>query len=349
MKTTIKLLTMLLFAGLFSACRSDDSPMEGNNHHRHAIYTMKLRLSGISVEDSDIPLTRAFLNSAPASQYVGINVLSRESNNGSYSKYAYGVFDNLDAIYINLYSDVQYKFEVTVIQNATDLLQLEGGNFSHPFRRPSNLQYYLADVNDFKYSTSDYLAYINAGTAFCVSELDIRENKIQQSYMYPRMHRFYGTAEGFSVSSDENQVVNVDMQYQCFGIRINAASLPEGSTLTWQETGYTDGNRQKYLRFDSDAKFVYDSSKNDADGYTWEEIYSLNSFSSSTKKTTLKFTLTRADGTNVTFEKQITLTRGLKKVLNVVNDGNNDVSGSRIVITALDTSLSEESPENVSF
>lgn len=345
MKETIKLLGMLLLAAVVSACSSDNDPMDGPDHHRNAMCRMQLRLTGCFVEDYDMPLTKA-LNNTESSLYVGINVSRRKGGSGSYERFAYGVFDNTDQIYINLYSGDQYKFEVTVIQNRTDLLQLLNGNFSYPFRRP-NYQYNASDVNKFR-TDPDYLAYLSSGTAYCVSPQDESDGKPAYAFQYPRMHRFYGTTE-VTISSSGTQDVVIDMQYNCFGIQINTASLPEGSKLTWQEADYKDNYRDRYLRFDSSAKFESNAAKNSGGGYTWEDVYSLNSFSSPTKDSTIRFTLTRSDGTAVTFDKTVTFTRGKKKILNVVIDSSNEASGSHIVISGLDTTLSNEDSDEVKF
>lgn len=346
MKTKLTFWIILSLVITVASCSSDNGPVEGPNHHRNSMMTMRLKLAGEFIEESDVPMTRTFTNT-PGSRYAGINVLHRNKGTATYTRYAYGVFDNLDAIYLNVYSDEEYKFEVTVIKNYTDLLQLESGKFSNPFRKNTTVQYLLSDVNIFKYSSSDYLSQINVGTALALSVVDENDKLAKMAYQYPRMHRFYGTKEGVEFSSSADDVISIDLQYQCFGIQINASDVPEGATLTWQEANYNANSREKYLRFGSDAAFTYDADKNESDGYHWEDVYSLNSFSSATKSSTLRFTLTKADGSKITFDKSITLTRGQKKILNVVFDGNYSTSGSRISIGSLDESMIDEPAEEV--
>lgn len=344
MKQIFRLLSAIMIACIFSACGGKDEPMEGPNYHRGALYRMHLKLQGDYVEDYDLPLTRA-MNSAPKDMYIGINIKKKEGNKES--RYAYGVFDDINNIYINLYSGEKYSFEVTVIKNGTEKLQLVSANFSYPFRKNGGAQYLVGNVNEFQYSETDYLAYLNSGTAQGLSQTDSKDGKAMQEYRYPRMHRYYGEVKDFGISSQQTDVA-VDMTYECFGLRIIADHLPEGSTLTWQESSYDDNNRGNYLRFDSDCKLVYDSDKENGSGYLWEDVYSLNSFSNAEKKVTLKFTLNRSDGTKKTFSSsELTMTRGLRKVLKVVIDGNVNATGSHIEIGDLTENLVNENTEEI--
>lgn len=350
MKNFLKLLTVLVLAAISTACGSDKDPEDGPNYHRNAMYTMRLCLAGDYVEESDAPLTR-FMDPVPGNTFYGVNVRRKESGSSSMGYYAYGVFNDPTQMRINVYSGDTYEFEVTVLRNNTDILQLDGGNIQRPFRVGTNtnddnaLSYHAEDLNKFVYKNNTHLAALNVGTALVKSNRDDQDGRAMGHFMYPRVHRYYGKLEGYSYSSSEPQNIYIPLTYESFGLKVTATSIPEGSSLTWTHENVTD--RTKGLWFSSDAKFVYDENKDGSEGYVWEDIYSLNSFSNSSKSVDLKFTLTLPGNITKTFSKSVTVTRGRLKTLNVVIGGNVDSTGTLITVSELSDSLDGEDPENV--
>lgn len=345
MKTSIKLLAMLALVSVISGCSSDSDQDLGANYRRNAKHTMHIRLGGDYVEESEEPLTKS-LHNADGDTFYGVNVTRKGSGESSYSKYAYGVFTDPSRMNVTVYSGDEYEFEVTVLKNNTDLLQLNGSMISYPFKYGSNFNFDPKKLNDFQYTPEYNLIALNSGTALVTSERDDADGKAPAEYMYPRVHRYYGKKSKYSYSSETPEDINIDMTYECVGLKIMASSLPEGSILSWQQVATTTKTEQ-YFRFSSDARLVYDKSKDGTDGYTWEDVYSLNTFSSSDKTLTLRFTLTLDGITPVTFDKQVTLTRGHKKVLNVVIDGSVNSNAGSINITGLDQNLVTDEEEDI--
>lgn len=351
MKTAIKLMSMLLAAIAMTACGSSDDPAEGMpNYHRNAKYTMRLRLAGDYIEESDMPLTKT-MDNAPANTYIGVNVLyKKNAGDASYSMYAYGLFDDPEKMRVDLTSGNQYQIKVTAIKNHTDLLQLESNAFSTPFRygtnanNDNNPQYKLENVNKFIYSSEVNFPSLGKGTARVKSELDDYEGKSARDYKFPRVHRYYGSKD-FTFTPNMGDI-EIDLTYKSFGLKITTGALPEGFTLSWQDDAYSSTKREETPYFDSAASFVYDEGKN-ASGYEWEEIYSLNSLSNNDVTRTLKFTLKSTSGPAKTIEKEVTFKAGFKKVLNVVVNGNTESSGSKISISSLDETLTPEESEDV--
>lgn len=339
MKRTLKLLAVLL-AMVATACSNDKDPVEGANFHRNAKYTMRLRLGGEYVEESDAPLTKA-ANDAPGAIFYGVNVSRKE--NGVNKCYAHGLFTDKTKMVIDLYAGEEYEFEVTVLKNNTDILQLEGSNFGTPFRVTNSISYRTDDLNKFIKSTEKRFISLNVGSANVTSNMD----GAPYDYYYPRVHRYYGKIS-YTCLSGDNEIF-IPMEYKCVGLKITSESLPEGSQLTWKDVTNSSSSVAQNLKFSSNASFTYDVTKENSGGYSWEDVYSLNSFLNSTKTINLRFTLTRADNTSKTFDKEVTLTREMKKILNVVIDGNVQSTGTMINLPDLDDELEDESVENVNF
>lgn len=345
MKQTLKFFGLLMFAAMLASCSSNEcEPMDGPASHRNARYTMKLRLGGDYIEESDMPLTR-MMDNVPGDTFIGVNVSRKEKGKANYTKYAYGVFTDPDAMNIDIHQGDSYEFEVTVLKNGTDKLQREGNNIGNPFLYGSSYSsaygYSPENLNKFNLSGDYKLVSLNTGTALVLSNRDDSDRIAAADYLYPRVHRYYGTKTGYTYSSDSNGVIDINVTYECVGLKITSESLPEGSTLTWQQVT-TNSKTEQYFRFSSDAKFEQNDAIEKNGAYAWEDIYSLNNFVVEDKSITLRFTLTRQDNTTSYIDKTVTLNRGYKKVLNVVISGGSTATGNKIVISGLDVGLEED-------
>ena len=81
---------------------------ETNINQEDKIMTVSVKLNG-EISSSETPITRTETDSQ---DLIGITVYK----NGS--RFAYGLFDNLDNVTINLLAGAKYKFKCTLIKDA---------------------------------------------------------------------------------------------------------------------------------------------------------------------------------------------------------------------------------------
>lgn len=331
----------IIVSVMTAGCTSDHGPESDGNHRydkdtkKEKPYLMRLSFGGDYVEQSEEPLQRA----SSSGSYAGINVTRRPKNdpNASPEKYAYGVFTDKNNIVIELFSGYTYDFEATVLTDKTDRLSTStilGKGYTTPFSfniksvQPTMMP--TQDAGKFHYNQKEsssayenpsyYLHQISSGTAF----VDFDDNDLHAhpaNYAHPRSHRFYGTINNVDpemlVTASGSEPIEIDMRYKCFGLKIDASSIPEGTTLTWVDKNIDDiNNVYEGLVFPEKIEL----SKN---GITeWEDIYSVSDLRGNDPiDFTLAFTWDRGMGTKDKFEANISVRPGIRKILKIVFDG----------------------------
>ena len=304
---------------MFVSCSSnDDAPTEPARETEDTTYEVSLSLAGEYTDVSEEPLGRA--DAGAPKKYYGVNVycMKTDGSESSYSKYAFGVFDNAADMTITLLGGYKYKFECTSVKDEADSLFIQkdyNDCFLYPFGvyyyRYNFYCYYIKDINKFITSQTDYLRHIKNGKS-TVEGTDLQ---------YPRMDRFYGELEDF-VPSD-GATASIPMKRTAFGIKVIVNGVPDGN-LTWTDTN--DGN-YGYLRFDCEGCTGTDKSEY-PQIFTFENVYDCwKSEEVYTKDFTIYFTWTRANGYKQYFNESITVKRNVMTSITVnLKGGANDVT-----------------------
>lgn len=206
----------LLFAGiiavcglLFSACNQieDPTPQDAKT------YTVALQLGGeiLSVEYSDLS------KGANDHDLYGIQVDTRPSGTtGSYSHYAYGLFDNLDNVTITLLEGREYLFLVRLVKDGKELINHNSGGYYYPFYATGTNGRFTPIGQEFNYSASEYF---QPNSFYALQQ---REGWVD----YPEIDSYYGELSGFVPGSSETVTINV--KRVAFGMHVIADGLTEG-------------------------------------------------------------------------------------------------------------------------
>ena len=213
---------MALFAVLmcvnFASCSNDDGigPNEPNEPQKPKEYTVSLGFTGeISISES--PLSRASENNL-----YGIQVYSCPNVDGSttYTKYAYGLFDDISKMTIKLLEGYKYKFVATmVVDGKNKISHITDNVYLDPFEvviynGGGYTRKYIDITNNFKITNYEYFDGLGNGTTG------------SQTGHASGFERYYGECEYII---NESKSVSIDMKRVYFGAKFITDGLTEGN------------------------------------------------------------------------------------------------------------------------
>ena len=194
----------------FASCQENITPE--NPAQEQEAYTVQLGFGGewdVTYE----PLTRGNDNN----DLYGIQVYSAPNNEEktTWSKYAYGLFDNVDNVTISLLKGFKYKFVATmVVDGKNKLTNYDDGSFFAPFWIDGQPNRRCFVENLFNYSSTDYFLYIAAG--FSSPEGSNR------GLHHPNTERFYGELIDYVPEESSNDKAKIHMKRTSFGAKFIA-------------------------------------------------------------------------------------------------------------------------------
>ena len=257
-------------------------------------YTVSLKMGG-EVTTSESPLARTETES---DDLYGVQVYKKINGNGSYDYFAYGLFDNVGDININLLEGSTYKFEVVLVKKGKDLIHEPENGFRYPFYRVSGSS---VVVNNFYYSSSSYYK----DNALHYGMISVSKYS-SEDVKYPEADWYYGELENYTPTV--NGTVEIDLKHTVFG-------------LQYEVTGITDGTVSVFIRNNERSFFSNSSITED---YTSEEkiiafydTYSAWQYADNyTENLTVKVVWTR--GVGVVEDKGSKTIQVKRNVMNVV-------------------------------
>ena len=209
-----------------ASCENNLEPV--NPEQKHEVYTVNLTCDG-EIKVSQQPLTRF---TPSENDLYGIQVSYRPVSGGSYRKYAYGLFDNVSNLTIDLLSDYEFKVEVDLIidgknQVYSDGIKIDSLNFvgyGYPFQAYNNYSGKISNTitkvsNEFIYSEDCY--FIELGASFQEPGSSSYSNNPEG------VEAYYGRIE-FTPMAD-GETVSIFLKRMVYGITIIADDfLTEG-------------------------------------------------------------------------------------------------------------------------
>lgn len=316
-----------------SSCSGNDEPLpEPILNEEGKSYVVSLNLGGEYTSVTEEPLSRA--NEVTPEKYYGINVycMKTDGTETSYSRYAYGVFDNVADMKVTLLGGYKYKFECTSVTEDNDKIGYQSVwsngtstyNLIYPF-----ITYYssyygttgfpLLNLNSFIINQERNLYRIKYGT----SSVKIYEDSYIDKY-YPRLNRFYGELEDYIPS--DGATATIPMKRTVFGIKVVVNGVPDGS-LEWYD------NKDYRINYDYGLTFSCENCTGPDqiecnDIFTSPEVYDCwKSEEPYTQDFTIYFVWTRANGYKQYFDKKITVKRNVMTTITVnLKGGANDVA-----------------------
>lgn len=205
---------MIAFAISFISC-SDEQQEEQVTPTSPKTYTVSLGLKGEILDVIQTPLTRSGENN----DLYGIQVYLKTNIAEYYTPYAYGLFDDINNLFITLFEGYDYKFECTMIVNGKNILSTSSPNwYSAPFELNTyaeNGSYHIPLKNELTFNSKVYIDYISSGYTH-----------LGWKYSHPNTDRYYGAILDFQPV--ENSTINIEMKRTVFGVKFIANGLTEG-------------------------------------------------------------------------------------------------------------------------
>lgn len=202
---------------LIVGCSSDkDSSIDSKNKEYTVNLGLNLELNG---SYSQLKSTSSNTDVYGIQVYSMTNIQNSTSN---YTYYAYGLFDDLSKMNINLLSGYKYKFVVTLIKDAKDIiLQDQYGGFYYPLSIEASQASVGYILNSFTIATNAYLDLTSSLT-------DLKSTSSR--FSRPAVDRFYGEISDF-VPSDTQTSASVLLKRVAYGVSFTANGLTDGKLV----------------------------------------------------------------------------------------------------------------------
>lgn len=327
----------LFFAAIalfgFSSCSEmpNDTPTQPNDEPK--VFTVSLNMTGEINVSQDI-LTRF---TPDENDLIGIQVSYRPESEYSDKYYAYGLFDNLDNITIDLLENHVYTFEVILINDGKnkiydDILTIDEVDYvgyGYPFESYISLDdddddyWYGGDyqitpiTNQFIISEDDYFEALTGGYQLkgttevydCPEDLDV----------------YYGYTENYTPQSDSD-VISIFLKRMIYGIKITAGDFLTDGVLTAKIWNRSDGSNYHYVDLtpatkeisiqyafsDTRVDRVYGSGYSYYDMYTW---YMATELDDAYMEIPVGFTWERSNGDVIEWKEDDYVVNRLKQTI----------------------------------
>lgn len=280
-------------------------------------YIVQLGWAGEILDVSYEPLTRA-----SGDDLYGIQVYSTPDNDAAtptWTKFAYGVFDDPDNITINLLKGYKYKFVATMVKDGKN--KTIGINHN-PFYIDSKVN---IELNKFVFSAQYGFGRLNDGSTFLVNPHHI--------YNRPNVERFYGELEGYVPGSNGNKA-KIHMKRTSFKAKFIAkGKLAKSGTLNIMMTDAPE------------MSLDLSNSNQISDMFTFSDVDAAWADNQYSETIDVTLTWTRTDGTVVPLNThKVNFKRNATTVVQVTID--NDANAGDLGFEIDDTDVTEGDDEN---
>lgn len=191
----------------FSACGSDETIVGQEEPEKELKeYTVSLKLGG-EITTSEAPLARAETEST---DLYGVQVSRKKDGESSYKKFAYGLFDNVSDMKINLLEGSVYEFVIALVKDGKSFFSKDSDGYGQPFHKQSTSLKVEGTVlnNYFEYSTSWKMASLGNG-------------------YYYEADWYYGETKDYTPSV--NGTVEIDLKHTVFGLQYEVSGITDGT------------------------------------------------------------------------------------------------------------------------
>ena len=182
-------------------------------------YTVHLACAG-ELDVTHQPLTKA----SPDDLY-GIQVYYAPVSGGSYQRYAYGLFDDVSDVSLELIADYKYKFVIDMIVDGKNVVYSSNMNTSEqqevllgygdPFRTYNNALTYAYD----NLTPINNELVITEGAYFQSLGEEIQLPDGVESYLPKGIDIYYGEQEGY-IPEEDGATIIINMKRMIFGLKV---------------------------------------------------------------------------------------------------------------------------------
>lgn len=295
----ILLLTALVLS--FWGCNNGEDPANEINDPKE--YMISFGFSGEITDIINSPLPKTV-----STDLYGIQIYSMPAKGGTYTPYAYGLFDDISAISIKLLEGYTYKFVCTMVIDGKKKIQ-----HSYVYYDP----FYISNEGNGYFSSIENKFTIGKGYFYSIDKGGTNLAKDSKSYDRPNTDRYYGEISNYTPS--DNSSVSINMTRVSFGAKVIAEGLTEGKITISLEKA--PAITITYPKTETEDIFTFKNPY--PHGIQWTG-------SAYTETIPVSITWEKADGVivplatqNVTFTRNILTTITIKVSDNTINNGIN--------------------------
>lgn len=327
----------------FAACEQEINPVNPDTNPE--VYTVKLACAG-ELDITQVPLTRSF--TPDTNDLYGIQVYYKPvSGSNSYKEYAYGLFDDLTDVTIDLIADYSFRFCVDVVDDGktkvySDGIEIESVNYTgygYPFQAYNNYEgtrnLSITKVsNEFIYSEDCYFKEL--GSSFQTPGSTERHDDIEGVEAYYGSKTFIPTADG--------ETISIPLKRMVYGLKVIAGDfLTEGKVLIWCTD--SDGlNKSITLTPENKTAERTYTYCNRSTWYGYEELADARC------SNYLKFKWTKDDGTVLILNEQLVYFNRLKQtIINLTFYEDTAIDDAKLGVQFEDQVFVEEGQYTYSF
>lgn len=253
----------IAFAAMCLTCCTQEDTIDEKSESNNNVITVALKMKG-DISTSETPITRADTESR---DLIGIAVYKGTT------PFAFGIFDNLDDVSINLIAGSNYRFKCTMIKDAKDKLWFLSDDetatqrfcCTFPFaiirdsfvQRGTHYIYHIKGLlcnGGFLYRNDKTIDFLDHN-AVSLSKASYYENLTYSTRpsetIGAQIERFYGEINGYTPTVDG--VVEFDMKRVSFGLKLKVTGIPDGNVdVTYNgitETGISNDFEGQTMMF----------------------------------------------------------------------------------------------------
>lgn len=198
-----------------SACEQEVDPINPDTNPE--VYTVTLNCTG-ELDITQVPLSRT---NQENNDLYGIQVYYAPVSGGSYKPYAYGLFDDISNVTLELLADYKYEFKVDLIVNAKNVVYSSNMNeleeeeillgYGSPFKTNNN----LTPITNEMVVSKDEKYFSNLGRSI--------QNiaGIEQDYGAKGVDAYYGKVTGYE-PTEEGAVIPIYMKHMIYAVKVVA-------------------------------------------------------------------------------------------------------------------------------
>ena len=197
---------MLLMLSLATSCENPNGPSEQPTPSEPEYVTVSLGLD-VKLDYEYEPLTRAEENN----DLYGIQVYSTPypaAENAQWTKYAYGLFDNVDNLTIKLIRGYEYKFVASMVKDGKNKVESSSNTYGNPFMHET---------------TSVTGTSTPLSTSFLYSQLGLTYLRLDTSLFGNNLavELYYGELESY-IPGDNDSKATIELKRTSFGAKFIA-------------------------------------------------------------------------------------------------------------------------------
>ena len=334
-----KHLLFALFALSLGATSCENDNIDSQQPSELKTYTIKLRTTG-EVDVTYEPLTRFTPDNR---DLYGVQVWHKPATTGSYERYAYGLFDNVEDMELEVKENYEYKFEFKLIDDGKDKIFCDSIlvdnnyylGYDQPFRGKN--KYNGASENSITKLTNEF-SY--AEDRYFYGNDYIKTQNGKTSYYPENIDFYYGEINDYQ-PTENGTTLSVYLKRMAFGFKVNIGDFFDNGKITFSLLD------KSYTLTPDNKEFE----KTYAQYYKYDSWYDKDDLSEASDYTNLDFKWTKADETVVDWKKctYVYFYRLKQTVFNLEYYGEDGVLGNNYFEAHYEDTPMEESYKNYTF